>query len=84
MLASSVGHAEVIQMLLRGGADIAIRDRNGWTAMVAAAIRSARNERDCDPIQFLIVTGAKVSARDHDGKIALPIVLTQNKALPKG
>ena len=63
MLASSVGHAEVIQMLLQEGADVAIKDRDGRTAlMVAASTSSAGNGEDCESIRFLIAAGAEVSA----------------------
>jgi ankyrin repeat protein len=38
MAAAAGGHAQCVQLLLDGGADVAVVNRSGFTALMAAAV----------------------------------------------
>lgn len=64
--AAGRGDLEIVQHLLIEGADINMRDNDGWTALMSAA-----RDNHLDVIQHLLTAGADIHVRDHDGETAL-------------
>jgi ankyrin repeat protein len=57
---------EVVQLLVRAGANHGARTRQGWTALIMAAFQNSFKM-----VRFLINQGAEVNASDINGKTAL-------------
>jgi len=72
MLASVVGDAESVEMLLKNGANPNYRDKDGWTPLHYAAYRGR-----VDVAELLIKHGAEINAKDNDG--ATPLHLAAQK-----
>jgi ankyrin repeat protein len=70
--AAAGGHAAIVQMLLKSGAQPNVRERSGLTPLHAAA-----SSGDVESIQLLILAGADLHLRSDDGK--LPLHLAQEK-----
>ncbi len=66
----------VVDLLLKGGADIAARDTYGWTALMRAAAQNANPEM----VGRLLRAGADASLRNNDGECALDVA-ARNDAL---
>ena len=60
-LASRSGHVEVVQCLVKHGADPTAQDKDGWTPL-----HSVSQEGQVEVAQFLIKHGADVTAQDKD------------------
>lgn len=60
---------EVLEWLVRAGADVNAADEFGRTALLAASAASAR-----EPVRFLLASGADVHARQKDGQGALHLL----------
>jgi ankyrin repeat protein len=70
--AAAGGHAPIVRMLLKNGAQPNVRERSGLTPLHAAAANG-----DIESIQLLILSGADLHLRSEDGK--LPLDLAQDK-----
>ena len=66
------GHAPIVRMLLKNGAQPNVRERGGLTPLHTAAANG-----DVESIQLLILAGADLHLRSDDGK--LPLDLAQEK-----
>ncbi|KAL8308511.1 hypothetical protein RB593_006707 [Gaeumannomyces tritici] len=65
--AAENGYADLVKMLLDGGADAATADKNGWTPLIAASSRG-----HVDVVQLLLSTsGVDINSKDSDGRTAL-------------
>lgn len=77
---SEVITTQIIQMLIKAGADVNIADRYGRTPLMLVA----ENFFDTTPImQILINAGADVNATDHRGRTVLTRALAQAEQVPK-
>ncbi len=68
--AAAGGHANIVRMLLKNGANPNVRERSGFTPLHAAA---ANGNVEC--IHLLIFGGADLHARSDDGKLPLDLAL---------
>ncbi|WP_257282219.1 ankyrin repeat domain-containing protein [Endozoicomonas sp. ISHI1] len=66
MLASSLGHKDIVERLINAGANLNARNKNGATALFMAA---QENNTDC--VKILIEAKADLNARTEDGTTAL-------------
>lgn len=66
------GHAAIVKMLLKNGANPNVRERGGYTPLHTAAANG-----DLASIQLLILAGADLHLRSDDGK--LPLHLAEEK-----
>lgn len=66
------GHAPIVKMLLKNGAQPNVRERGGITPLHSAAANG-----DIESIQLLILAGADLHLRTDDGK--LPLHLAEEK-----
>ena len=64
------GHAPIVRMLLKNGAQPNVRARGGWTPLHAAAANG-----DAESIQLLILAGADLHLRSDDSKLPLDLAL---------
>lgn len=62
MHAVEIGHLEAVQLLIGLGADLAVKDEKGWTALHVAA-----NQKRGDIIKLLIESGADANTVDAEG-----------------
>ena len=65
-IAASFGLAKIVRLLLSSGADVNVKDRDGWTALHWAA----QNGHSA-VVQLLLEKGADINAKDQDGRTAL-------------
>jgi ankyrin repeat protein len=75
MNAAAFGKTEVVDSLLKNGADVNAKDANGWTPLHHAAC-SAINTETC---ALLIDSGADVNATNADGNTPLILAAFDNK-----
>lgn len=68
--ATATGHTFVFQRLLKTGAKVDIRDKEGWTALMHASYHS-----HVDMLQVLLDYGASVNITGDDGSTALIIAV---------
>ncbi len=68
--AAAAGHAKIVDLLLKYGADPNIREQGGYTPLHAAA-----QNGDVEMIKTLIYGGADLDAKSNDGKIPLDVAL---------
>ena len=64
------GHGEVAELLLKHGADIAVREATGKT-MLLVMLSSLHHDNPLNMIDFLLTHGADVNARDDTFKSSL-------------
>jgi len=76
-LGSDAGAIDMIEMALAAGADINAGNGLGDTAMHGAAIRGADGI-----IRFLVSKGAKVDAKNHQGRTPLDVALRRQDRSP--
>ena len=65
-IASINGHLEISELLTSSGADVNIRDSEGWTALHIASYYG-----HLETVQLLLCQGADMSIRTNDGRTAL-------------
>jgi uncharacterized protein len=70
------GHAPIVRMLLKNGAQPNVRERGGGSPLHAAATNG-----DTESIQILILAGADLHLRDDNGK--RPVELAEEKGHPR-
>ena len=71
MKASYNGHAPVVSILVRHGADMEVQDsRTGYTALMLASVQGHN-----DVVEVLLEAGAKIDAVDNEGNCALMLSL---------
>jgi ankyrin repeat protein len=75
MRAALEGQTETVNALLKGGADINARDREGRTALMFASVN-----RHTDSAKTLLEHGADVNVRANDGGTALMLAALSGEA----
>ena len=65
MWAAQDGYLAMVRFLVSEGADIHVRDENGWTALMKATVGG-----HLDVVRFLVDRGADVNARNASGDTA--------------
>ncbi|KAI9861085.1 MAG: hypothetical protein M1813_005514 [Trichoglossum hirsutum] len=60
------GHKAVVQLVVEKGADINVRDGEGWTALHRAVKAEA-----VVVVQLLVEKGANINTKDNEGRVAL-------------
>jgi ankyrin repeat protein len=68
--AASAGHAKIVGMLLKSGADPNAREQGGYTPLHAAA-----QNGDIEMIRALLYGGADLDLKSNDGKTPLELAL---------
>jgi ankyrin repeat protein len=68
--AAAAGHAKIVDMLLKNGADPNVREQGGYTPLHAAA-----QNGDLATIRTLIYGGADLEVKSRDGKTPLDMAL---------
>ena len=66
MWAAQDGYLALVRFLVEDGADVHIRDADGWTALMKAA-----NGGHLEVVKLLVARGAEVNARNNAGWTAL-------------
>ena len=66
IVASNNGHTDIVEMLLKAGANVDARNKYGYTALIEASWGS-----HVDIIRMLLKAGADVNAQNHFGRTAL-------------
>jgi ankyrin repeat protein len=66
---------EVITTLLKAGANVDFRDKDGWTALMGATVFNPNPE----VITALLAAGADAKAKDNEGKMAFDYAQTRAK-----
>jgi ankyrin repeat protein len=61
-LASNHGHVDVVKLLLEKGADMTVRNREGWTPL-----HSASNSGHIDVVKLLLEKDADVTVANENG-----------------
>ncbi len=65
------GHNKVVEVLLRRGADVRVRDKDGRTPLLYLASEKEKAKWNMDTMRLLIDGGANLEARDNIGRTAL-------------
>lgn len=76
MYASSAGHTKTVQVLIKNGANVNVRDDDGDTALAYAAVRGA----PIDLVKTLLSAGADVNIKNNRGQTALMLATEQRKS----
>jgi uncharacterized protein len=56
-----MGYSDIVKLLIAAGASIDMQERNGITALMAAA-----SNNNTEAVELLIAAGASVDVRDKD------------------
>ncbi|KAH6845648.1 hypothetical protein B0I37DRAFT_356096 [Chaetomium sp. MPI-CAGE-AT-0009] len=64
--AAENGHAEMVELLLSEGADVAVADKDGWTPLIAASSKG-----HLDVVRLLLHKGAEVDLKDKTARAAI-------------
>jgi hypothetical protein len=64
--AAENGHAEMVELLLSEGADVAVADKDGWTPLIAASSKG-----HLDAVRLLLDKGAEVNFEDKTARTAI-------------
>ena len=70
-LAATLGHADVVEELLKAGADVNARALDGATALIGAALFGR-----IDTVKVLLDHGADITVSNNDGTTALSAAQT--------
>jgi ankyrin repeat protein len=73
--AAAAGHAKIVELLLKHGADPTVREQGGYTPLHAAA-----QNGDLDMIRTLIYGGADLLAKSNNGKTPLDMAMEADHA----
>ena len=68
--AAAAGHARIVDMLLKNGADPNVREQGGYTPLHAAA-----QNGDLETIRTLLYGGADLDIQSNDGKMPMDLAL---------
>ena len=66
MRAVRKGHDKCVEAVVRSGADVNMKDKDGSTALMSATVQG---EMKC--VEILIAAGADVNHKNNDGETAL-------------
>lgn len=75
MAASFRQGTQVMELLLRAGADVNRQDSSGRTALMAACSHPAGHLPDPEGIQLLLKNGADISLKDNNGRTAYDLLV---------
>jgi ankyrin repeat protein len=75
--AAHLGHAEVVEHLITGGAPLDHVNNLGWTALIEAVILGDGGPRHVATVKALVSAGADVSIGDSDG--TTPLTHAENR-----
>ena len=73
MRASSIGHIEIIELLINAGADVNAQNEESATALIEASYI----HNNLEVIRLLINAGANVNAQDYDGNT--PVIIASKR-----
>ena len=73
MRASSIGHIEIINLLINAGADVNAQNEESATALIEASYI----HNNLEVIRLLINAGANVNAQDYDGNT--PVIIASQR-----
>ncbi len=83
--AAHLGHAQVVQMLIRAGAPLDHVNNLGWTALIEAIVLGDGGPRHAETLKALVDAGADVNRADRTGRTPLALATgrghTQMQAL---
>jgi hypothetical protein len=71
--AAHLGHAEVVRILIRGGAPLDHVNNLGWTAVIESIVLGDGGPRHTDTLAALISAGANVNLADREGRTPLAL-----------
>jgi ankyrin repeat protein len=68
----NLNNPQMIQTLLKAGADINARDQDGWTTLMYSTTPSEVSNNDI--VEEVIKSGADINTKNEDGKTALILI----------
>jgi ankyrin repeat protein len=75
--AAHLGHAEIVQELIKAGAPLDHVNNLGWTALIEAVMLGDGGKSHQDTVKALVSAGAKLDIADRNGQT--PLMLAKNK-----
>lgn len=75
-LAAQFGHTDIVRLLIRAGANVNIRDINGWTPLMWAATKGY-----LEIVRLLIQAGANVNNRSNGWSVLQRAIATNHRAV---
>ncbi len=74
MWAARHGHADVVEVLMKHGADVNAKNNDGWTALMHSALND-----EAEAAEVLLAHGANVNVKDNNGTTALMSAAQEGK-----
>ena len=71
--AAHLGHAEVVRMLIKGGAPLDHINNLGWTAVIESIVLGDGGARHGDTLRALVQAGANLNIADRSGQTPLAL-----------
>jgi len=76
--AAHLGHAEVVQTLIRAGAPLDHINNLGWTALIESIVLGDGGPRHTDTLRTLVEGGANVNLADRSGRTPLSLARSRD------
>ena len=76
--AAHLGHAEVVEILIKAGAPLDHVNNLGWTALIEAVVLGDGGARHQATVAALVKAGADISIADRDGMTPLQLAQSRN------